>query len=174
MERIRKHKHYNEKEVGILMTEEWRTIQEFPRYSVSDFGRIKNNTSNLILTGGNDRDGYRQVTLSNGKKQYNRRICRLVAIAFIPNPNDLPQVNHKDENKENDCVNNLEWCTALYNNNYGTKAQSTRRQVKCIETGKIYEGLRVASKECGIPHQNIGKACRNGHIAGGYHWQYVD
>lgn len=89
------------------MTEEWKTIQEFPRYSVSDFGRIKNNNSNLILTGGKDKDGYRQVILSKGKKQYNRRICRLVAIAFIPNPNDLPQVNHKDENKENDCANNL-------------------------------------------------------------------
>lgn len=154
--------------------EEWRIIEEFPTYSVSNKGNVKNNKNNYIMQGGYDRDGYRQVTLSVNKKQYNRRICRLVAIAFIPNPNNLPQVNHKDENKENDLASNLEWCTSLYNNNYGTKGQATRRMVKCIETGKIYNGVRVASRESNIPHQNIGKACKNGCIAGGYHWEYIE
>lgn len=155
------------------MIEEWRIIEEFPQYSVSDLGRVKNNLTQYILVGGKDKDGYRQVTLSIGKKQYNRRICRLVAIAFIPSPNNLPQVNHKDEDKENDWVGNLEWCTCFYNNNYGSRTQSTRKSVQCIETGIVYEGVRVASRICNVPHQNIGQACRNGRIAGGYHWQYV-
>lgn len=153
--------------------ENWKVIDEFPTYSVSDKGNVRNDKRNYILQGGYDKDGYRQVTLSYNGKQYNRRICRLVAIAFIPNPNNLPQVNHKDENREHDWANNLEWCTSTYNNNYGMRTQATRRLVKCVETGKIYEGVRVASRQCNIPHQNIGKSCRNGNIAGGYHWQYV-
>lgn len=151
----------------------WKAIDEFPTYSVSNNGRVRNNKRNYILQGGYDKDGYRQVTLSCNNEQYNRRICRLVAIAFIPNPNNLPQVNHKDENREHDWVGNLEWCSSIYNNNYGMRTQSTRKSVKCIETGIVYNGVRVASRECNIPHQNIGKACRNGNTAGGYHWQYT-
>lgn len=87
------------------MTEEWRVVEEFPLYSVSNYGRVKNNSSNHILVGGKDRDGYRQVTLQGKDKQYNRRVCRLVAIAFIPNPLKLPQVNHRDEtNKMTMCA----------------------------------------------------------------------
>lgn len=157
----------------VINIENWKVIEEFPTYSISDKGNVRNDKTNYILQGGYDRDGYRQVTLSYGGKQYNRRICRLVAIAFLPNPNNLPQVNHKDENKEHDLVDNLEWCTATYNNNYGKRTQATRKLVRCVETGKIYDGVRIASREFNIPHQNIGKACRNGHIAGGYHWQYV-
>lgn len=97
----------------------------------------------------------------------------MIAIAFIPNPYNLSQVNHKDKNREHDWVDNLEWCTPVYNNNYGMRTQSTRKLVKCIETGKVYKGICVASRECNISHQNIGKACRNGHIADGYHWKYI-
>lgn len=153
--------------------ERWKIIDEFPAYSVSDNGNVRNDKRNYVLQGGYDKDGYRQVTLSHNGKQYSRRICRLVAIAFIPNPSNLPQVNHKDENREHDWASNLEWCTSTYNNNYGMRTQATRKFVKCVETGKVYDGVRVASRECDIPHQNIGKSCRNGHIAGGYHWQYA-
>lgn len=140
---------------------------------MSSIGRIRNNIRKNILIGGYDRDGYRQVTLSKNDKQYNRRICRLVAIAFVPNPNNLPQVNHKDENKENDVKENLEWCTCLYNNNYGNRTQQTRKRVRCVELNKVYDGVRVAARELGISHQNIGKACKNGHTVGDYHWEYI-
>lgn len=119
------------------MIEQWKTIDEFPQYSVSNLGRVKNNKTNRIMIGGFDKDGYKQVTISHNKHQYNRRICRLVAIAFIPNPNNLPCVNHIDENKQNDKVINLEWCTFQYNNDYGLRTQKTRRKVKCVETGII-------------------------------------
>lgn len=156
------------------MIEQWKPIDEFPLYSVSNYGRIRNNATEKILLGGYDKDGYRQVTLSYNGKQYNRRICRLVAIAFIPNPENLPQVNHKDENKKNDYAYNLEWCTAQYNNNYGHRVSKTRRKVQCVETGHIYDGVRVVEKETGIAHSNISYACRTGNMICGLHWKHVD
>ena len=155
------------------MIEQWKTIDEFPQYSVSNLGRVKNNKTNRIMVGGFDKNGYKQVTISHNKHQYNRRICRLVAIAFIPNPNNLPCVNHIDENKQNDKVINLEWCTFQYNNDYGLRTQKTRRKVKCVETGIIWDGLRVIERDLGISHSSISQACRKGCVAGGYHWQYV-
>lgn len=155
------------------MTEEWRVIEEFPLYSVSNYGRVKNNSSNHILVGGKDRDGYRQVTLQGKDKQYNRRVCRLVAITFIPNPLKLPQVNHKDENKQNDYICNLEWCTALYNNNYGTKTDSTKKKVRCIETQVVYNGLREAARNNGTSHSTIRRACLKKYKVAGYHWEFV-
>lgn len=74
-----------------MIAEIWKTIDEFPTYCVSDLGKIRNDKTGNILSGGLDRDGYRQVTISYNQKQYNRRVCRLVAIAFIPNPKNLPQ-----------------------------------------------------------------------------------
>ena len=69
-----------------------------------------------------DKKHYMEVNLSKNNKVTHYLIHRLVAQAFIPNPNNLPQVNHKDENRENNRVDNLEWCTAEYNTNYGTRA----------------------------------------------------
>lgn len=155
------------------MIAEWKVIEEFPIYAVSDTGSVKNLLTGNILSGGYDKDGYRQVILCFNKKQYNHRICRLVANAFIPNPNKFPVVNHKDENKENDNVENLEWCTVKYNNVYGMRTQQTRKRVCCIETGKIFDGIRIAEKYTNIPHSNISKACKKGYVAGGYHWKYV-
>ena len=67
--------------------------------------------------------GYKQINLYKDGKMKRYLVHRLVAIAFIPNPNNLPVVNHKDECKSNNNVNNLEWCTYEYNNNYGTKKE---------------------------------------------------
>ena len=154
--------------------EEWRIIEEFPIYYVSNKGRVKN-LDGEILTGGKDKDGYRQVTLCFNHKQYNRRICRLVAIAFIENPLNLPIVNHRDEVKNNDYIDNLEWCTIAYNNSYGSRLSKTRKKVRCIETGIIYDGLHVAEKQTGIRHQNICQCCKNpNRTAGGYHWEYYN
>lgn len=157
------------------MTEEWIVIDEFPTYSVSSFGRVRNDITGYILNGGYDKDKYRQVTICYNHKQYNRRICRLVAKAFLPNPNNLPQVNHKDENKENNSVNNLEWCSVKYNNNYGKRTDKTRRKVKCIETGKIYNGIRLAARELNIFHNAIRQSCLNSSkTAAGFHWAYIE
>lgn len=154
------------------MTEIWKKIDEYPLYFASNMGQIKNIETEHILVGGFDKDGYRQVTLQTGEKQVCRRVCRLIAKTFIPNPNNLPCVNHKDENKENDCVKNLEWCTYKYNNNYGDHLTPISRAVWCVELRKKFKSMRKAEYETGVPHSNISRCCR-GEIthAGGYRWE---
>ena len=112
---------------------EWKTIEEATNYEVSNYGQVRNKTTQRILKNQIDRDGYYRVCIVNTEgKSLTRFVHRLVAIAFLPNPHNLPQVNHKDENKQNPFVGtqennyqdgNLEWCTSYYNLNYGTGRQ---------------------------------------------------
>ena len=106
---------------------------------------------------------------------------RLVAKAYISNPDNLPQINHKDENIRNNCVNNLEWCTAKYNCNYGTRnsrrAESQSKEVsQYSKDGKLiatYKSTKIASENTGIGRFNIINVCNNNHkTAGGYVWKY--
>lgn len=101
-----------------LKDETWVIIDEFPKYMISNFGRVKNN-KNRILKTSTHRDGYKQIGLRKNKKSYERKIHRLVAIAFIPNPKNKPVVNHIDEDRENNQADNLEWMTIKENNLYG-------------------------------------------------------
>ena len=89
------------------------------------------------------------------------------------------QVNHCDENKQNNCLNNLEWCDAKYNNNYGTRNQraavAISKKVRCIETGVIYESLTEASRQTSIAVSSISECCNGKRkTAGGFHWEYID
>lgn len=130
--------------------EVWRSVNGFEGfYEVSNLGNVrtishysnyKGNSQRLIKgrikKKCTDKDGYLVVSLYKGKEKKLRRVHRLVAEAFIENKNNLPQVNHKDEQKTNNAVTNLEWCDALYNNNYGTKgtriSTTKRRSAKCF------------------------------------------
>lgn len=101
-----------------------------------------------------DKNGYYRIGLT---ENYKRSFCfvhRLVAQAFILNPDNLPHINHKDEDKSNNNANNLEWCTMKYNCNYGTRnervAKGNHKKVKCIETGIVYNSLTEACKVTGI------------------------
>lgn len=107
-------------------------------YKVSNLGRVKNNKG-LIKSPELNHKGYYRVQLYNKGKRKHARINRLVALAFIPNPNNYPMVNHKDENKLNNRVSNLEWCTAKYNNNYGTARE---RMAKAISKPVIMCDLK--------------------------------
>jgi len=97
--------------------EEWRDIQEFPNYSVSNAGNVKNNKTNKLLKL-NVKGGYHHVSLTseNGKKLF--KVHRLVASAFIPNPENKSDVNHEDKNKLNNNVSNLTWMTRKENNQH--------------------------------------------------------
>ena len=180
----------------------WKDIKGYEGYyQVSNTGFIrsvdrwityKNGSKHFLkgepLKGRPDRDGYLIIGLAKEGKQRYIGIHRLVAEAFIPNPNNLPQVNHKDENKTNNSVWNLEWCTSKYNVNYGTgnsrrskthkgrpgkrgKDNPKSKPIRCIETEQPFPSITDAKKWLG--KGDIGYALRTGGTAGGYHWEYI-
>lgn len=174
-----------------IIEEEWRDIAGYEGlYQVSNLGRVKSlnyrhTGKGKILKPDKNKYGYLQVTLyKNGK--YNRRfVHRLVARMFIPNHKNLPQINHKDENKENNRIDNLEWCDAKYNINYGTRNERAAKSllnnkyrskpVLCVETGKVFSSAMEAERKTGADHSNITKCCRGELIRTKHlHWQYVD
>ena len=131
---------------SIMLDEIWKDVPYYDgAYQVSNYGRVKsftNGKTHYKAQHDNGR-GYMTVQLwkdGKGKKEY---VHRLVALAFIPNPDKLPQVNHKDEDKQNNYVNNLEWCDNSYNNKYGTLPE--RKRQTCIEHG-VYERTRERMK----------------------------
>ena len=101
----------------------WKVIENYPKYEVSNFGEVRIVKNNKILKKSVDARGYYKVTLTNNSERKTLFVHRLVAMAFVPNPNNLSQVNHIDENKQNNNSNNLEWCDIVYNCNYGTRNQ---------------------------------------------------
>lgn len=118
------------------MDEIWKDIEGYKGlYQVSNTGQVR--SLNYLHTGevkplkqDTNKKGYKLVSLSKNGKKKKYLVHRLVAIAFIPNPNDLPIINHKDENPSNNNVNNLEWCTSEYNNNYGTRTKRASESKK--------------------------------------------
>lgn len=97
-----------------MENEIWVVINNYPLYSISNLGNVKNNKTNLKLKIDHNKDGYCQVKLYNPKSK-TKTIHRLVALHFIENPENKQEVNHKDGNKLNNCVNNLEWVTKKEN-----------------------------------------------------------
>lgn len=165
----------------------WKDIKGFNgKYQISDLGQVRNAKGN-ILKGHTNNKGYQMVHLRAKGISKLCSIHRLVAVHFIPNPDNLPQVNHKDENKLNNAVSNLEWCIQSYNNNYGTRNKrmsNTKRnntynmkQVICIETEIVYPSTREAERQTGIDNSQISAVCnhkKNYKTAGGYHWEYIE
>ncbi len=106
----------------------WKPIKDFENlYEVSNFGRVKSlnyrhtEKERILKPSKSNNDGYLQVCLTKDKKTYCKRIHRLVAEAFIPNPNNYREVNHKNENKTDNRIENIEWCDRTYNINYGDR-----------------------------------------------------
>ena len=173
------------------MEELWKDIEGHEgHYQVSSFGRVRSldfpswNGSGwfikkgIVLKQKTSNSGYQYVVLSR-KTTY---VHRLVAKAFVSNEHGYPQVNHKDENKGNNYVENLEWCTQKYNNSYGTAIErraSKRRGMMvnnkpCINiaTGEVYASAVEVKRKTGI---EIYKCCQGvTRSAGGYEWRWLN
>ena len=167
------------------MIEIWKDIDD--RYSVSNLGRVKSNYANKerILKPYRDSRGYLKVDLRYGKNRKSVMVHRLVAFAFIENtnPEKFNEVNHKDEDKTNNCVDNLEWCDTKYNCNYGTrnkrKAENCKKRIYSLaKNGEIiyYNSVIEAEELTGIARTNISKALSDNYpqnkTAGGEQWFY--
>lgn len=165
------------------MEEIWRDVVGYEGlYKISNFGNVFSNYVNRIIHPGTTRDGYKYVFLSKNKEKKMNTIHRLVAKAFLDNPNNYPVVNHKDENPSNNHVDNLEWCTVSYNNTYNN-AHIKRAQLlsKCVyrynKYGDIceeYASVRDASKTLKVSSGDIVDCC-NGNLITYLNsvWSYV-
>ena len=124
----------------------WKKIEGYENYSVSTYGRVRNDKTGRILKPMDKNKGYLYVNLQDKC----HRIHRLVAQTFIPNPNNYPIVNHKDEDKSNNNVKNLEWCTSQYNNTYGTvverRVNSNKTRIPVVVDGVYYISLKSTEK----------------------------
>lgn len=187
---------------SIAQQEIWKEIVDTNGiYQVSNIGRVRSVdrivnyiggksifTKGKILKCYNHTGGYIGVDLYIDKKRVKRFVHRLVAQTFIDNPLNKPEVNHIDENKKNNNVENLEWVTDSENKlhlSYGRRCAETRRKLKCgwkpviqfdlnmVEINR-YENVRLASQNVGIDESSISKCCRGKlQTCGNYIWRYA-
>lgn len=165
------------------MKEIWRPIKDYEKlYEVSNTGQVRSLCGRYgelrILKQSVGSKGYMLVTLCNHGHQKTVNVHKLVANAFISNPDQLPCVNHKDEDKTNNNVSNLEWCSYYHNNTYGNRLTKSALKrsipVRCVETEKIYTSAYAAQRETGIQQSGICWCCHGKQkTAGGFHWEFV-
>ena len=158
------------------MEEIWKDIKGYEGcYQISNLGRVKSLarvqhkwnkdfiSKERMLRGNINTNGYPYVVLRKNGEYGVFRIHRLVAEAFIPNPNNFPQVNHKDEDKTNNRVDNLEWCDGKYNCCYGTRGDRIRKKLEkpvaqYSKSGillQVYQSQRQAARAIGVPPNGI-------------------
>lgn len=158
----------------------WRPVRDYEDlYEVSNDGRVRNIQTKRELSMHDNGYGYMTVLFSRKGRYFHKKIHRLVAEAFIPNSCGHRYVNHIDENKSNNKVNNLEWCTASHNVNHGTRnrrvAQKLAKPVVQFD-GKIFvvwDSIIEASRKTGVNNSHISSCCKGERkTAGGYKWRY--
>lgn len=165
--------------------EEWRTVKVSPTYEVSNLGNVRSTNFNnsgktKLMSQYISNHGYKQVGIMIDGDQKICSVHRLVAAAFIPNPKNLPYVNHIDGNKCNNNVSNLEWITNQDNQLHGFYQlghHGLTKPILCVETGVVYESAQQAGRELHICPRNISQAAQINHrikSAGGYHWKRLE
>lgn len=193
------------------MEEIWKELKDYKGYYASNLGRIKSPTGR-ILTGGITKDGYINMSFKKDGKWVCKKLARLIAETFIPNPENKPCVDHINTKRTDNRVKNLRWVTHKENtrnpitykrilsevmkperlknlNQTGKKFSEehkrkiglanrgkrgcgwSRKSIKCIETGAVYESMTQAENITGVFASSIGKVCSGERkSAGGYHW----
>ena len=163
--------------------EQWRDIEGYEGlYQVSNEGRVKALGRTIVYKNGHkykydehlmriivDQEGYCYVGLNAGGKQKRFRVHRLVANAFIPNPDNLPEINHKNECTTDNSVENIEWCDHTYNINFGTRNKRVGKQYEKKvyqysidgELLRVFDSLTDAANFNGCDIANISTGCRD-------------
>lgn len=178
----------------------WKTYPDYPFIEVNQFGQVRTRDRYVPLKNGGkrfikgrilkqqlDNHGYMFIQFNVDKKKIVLRVHRIVAVAFIPNPNNLPEVNHRDNNPANNTVSNLEWCTRKYNiayrEKFGVPAKEASRVLRKsliainLETFKalLFDSQTEAGRQLGIDRSDVNKVVRGQrHKAGGYWFCYAD
>lgn len=170
---------------GILMT--WRIISGFSKYETNEEGQIRNRTTEHIMTQRINNSGYKVVAVrdDDGRRRW-VQVSRMVGTAWIPNPNNLPEIDHLDGNPLNNALNNLEWVSkeenVLRKKKIHKKGVSRRvRPVAQYDLSgnliKVYPSMKDAERETGIRNQCISRVVRGEYgrkTTGGYVWRYWD
>ena len=158
--------------------------REVPNYNAAGYVGTKILRGKILKPCKMANSGYMEVHLKSNGQGKHGRIHRLVAEAFIPNPDNLPEINHKDEDKTNNRADNLEWCDRQYNINYGTgkwrRKKFNARPVEQLTTdGKViarYDNASQAARAVGCDPSTINAVCRvkpHCNTAKGYRWKYL-
>lgn len=171
-----------------LENEDWKIISEYPEYDISNMGRIKYPIRKGILPykkrityGGNTNDGYKTFELRNSNYKKNVAIHRLVAKEFINNPNNYNIVNHKDGNKKNNSVYNLEWCSRSQNTQhaYDNNLISGKREIYQLDINnniiKEWDTIKDAYETLNLSRTGINQVLNGkSKTSGGYYWCYKE
>lgn len=165
----------------------FKQIPGFEKYYANECGMVINSETGHILTHSINNGGYCHVSLSDGKKQHFKRVHRIVAELFIPNPNNYPIINHIDGNKLNNSIDNLEWCTQLHNVTHAALVLGTMTQYQkaTLKTSKpvygiypdgtktrVYKSAGEAAKELNAHKENIYAAIKKNGTCRGIKWYY--
>ena len=154
-------------------------IEGFRGYFINKEGQVWSEyRRHCWLTPSSNGTGYHKVVLCRDEKKHTKYVHRLVAETFLPNPDNKPQVNHKNGIRHDNRAKNLEWATRSENHLHAYRelgrVHHHAKPIRCVETGDIYSSATFASKQLGIPQTCISAVVRGVQSrAGGFHWELV-
>ena len=162
------------------MEERWNSSKEFDNYEVSDEGRIRNKRTGRVLKTNKNDKGYEVVSLSEDGKKYTKRVHKMVANSFMDIQDKQLEVTHKDRNRRNNRLDNLELKTRseiirdTYKN--GREQKHKMRAVRCVETGEEWRSIKAASEATGLNKHSISKCVNNPAVKtrDGRHFEPID
>ena len=162
---------------------EWREVKEYSNYEVNQLGEIRHKKRQKILKPRSNNGGYQYVNFKINGKNTNFAVHRIVANAFIPNPNGCTEVNHKDYNKKNNCVDNLEWVSSSQNKQHSyLKQENKKSRGKAVNQYtkegiflKTFDSVSDSAKELGCCVAAISNCCLGRtKTSQGFRWSFVE